>query len=277
MSIKKNLNDALSQIEASEELDRRVMNSTINKNLKKIPFSKYKLAMRTLLIILAVFSSMVIVVSAKEYIFKYTLKKGQRDDKSYQQSVEITEPVNIIQPKDYTCDDVTTLSDMEKKLGVKFVFDTKKYNGKIDQCDIKINDLGKIESVKVRVSEFYDFSKDNHETDKEYDENFTEEEYRVWKAKRKNVDIYISFMTPNASNQTKREFKELGKMTGTSEIKNVKFYAENINTEGFYFILPSEKIQLSKTAVFTNNNIFYYLEANNKVAIEELLDIINEF
>lgn len=277
MNIKRKLNDALAQIEVSEELDKRIINSTIYKEPKKMSFSKYKLATRNLFIILAVFFSMAVVVSAKEYIFKYILNKGQREDGSYQQSVEITTPINILQPKKYTCDNVTTLSDMEEKLGIKFVFDTSKYNETIDKCDIKINDSNEIESVKIRVSEFYDFSKDNYEIDKEYDENFTEEEYRVWNAKRKKVDIYISFMTPAASKQTKKEFKDLGKMTGTSEIKNIEFYAENINTKGFYFILPSERIQLSKTAVFTNNNIFYYLEANKKVTIDELLDIINEF
>lgn len=276
MNIKKKLNDALSGVTASRELDERVMNSTIYKERKK-GFNKYKLETRYLFIVLAIFFSTAVAVSAKEYIFKYILNKVQIDDGSYQQSVEITKPVNIIQPENYSCDNVTTLSDMEEKLGIKFIFDTKKYNGKIDQCNIKTNDLGKIESVKVRVSEFYDFSKDNYEVDKEYDEDFTEAEYRAWNAKRKMVDIYISFMTPESSEQTKKEFKDLGKMTGTSEIKNVKFYAENINTEGFYFILPSERIQLSKTAVFTNNNIFYYLEANKKVTIEELLDIINGF
>ena len=35
MNIKRKLNDALEQIEASEELDKRVMNSTIYKEQKK--------------------------------------------------------------------------------------------------------------------------------------------------------------------------------------------------------------------------------------------------
>ena len=62
MNIKRKLNDALEQIESSEELDKRVMNSTIYKEQKKMLFSKYKLATRNLFIILSVFFSIAVAV-----------------------------------------------------------------------------------------------------------------------------------------------------------------------------------------------------------------------
>lgn len=271
MKNNKTIKNIYKNVHTTEELDKKIFDNTIYKNKKN--FNVRKLVVATCI----VFFSLLTVVVAKEYIYKYVLNKGYRDDGSYIQTVSIDKPVNIIQNKNYSCNDATTLSKLEKDLGIKFVFDNTKYNETISECDIKLNELGEIEKVNIKISEFYDYSKENAEIDLEYDENFTQEEYYKWNSKRKIIGMNITFMTPEAEEETKEEFKNLAELTGTSEIKNVEFFAENINTVGFYFTTPSERIQLSKNAIFVHKNILYVLYANKNVTIEELLEVINEF
>lgn len=269
---KQKITKALSKIEASNDLDKRILNSTVYKTEKKIIFNKKNIVFTGFL----VFFLTITTVFAKEIIFNYILNKKWVDNQ-YEQTITITEPITINPIKNYSCDKVTTLSDLESDLGLKFVFDTSKYNGVVDHCEIKVNDSGDIEEVQLSVSEFYDFSKDNEKIDLEYRDDFSQEEYMAWMSKRKIVDIYISFMTSKASEETKEKFKNLGKVTSSEEVDNKEFFAKNINTEGFYFVFPSEKIPLRKGAMFVNNNILYQLSANRPVEIEELLDIINHF
>ncbi len=272
---KQKISDALSKIEASESLDEKVLNSTVYRlnNKTTRTFNKKRIVFTGFIIFFLVVTT---TVFAQEIIFKYILNKKWVDNQ-YEQTITITEPVNINPIKNYSCDKVTTLSDLELDLGIKFVFDTSKYNGIVDNCEIKINDSGNIEEVQVSVSEFYDFSKDNEKIDSEYRDDFSQEEYMAWMSKRKIVDLYISFMTPEANDETKEKFKNLGKIISSEEVDNIEFFAKNINTEGFYVISPSENIPLRKTAMFVNNNILYQLTANRPVEIEELLDIINQF
>ena len=90
-------------------------------------------------------------------------------------------------------------------------------------------------------------------------------------------------MTEYASKKTKREFANIDIITSTGTTEKLKgiepteFYAPNINTKGFYFILPSKNIPLEKEVIFVNKNILYNFSANKQVSLEELLKIINSF
>ena len=274
MNNKEKINKALEKICVSEDLDKKVMDKTINKLDKKnnFKFSYKKVILGTLVISFL----MVTTVFAKDLIYKYVLNKKWVGEQYYQ-SISLTKPVYINDVKNYTCDNFKTLNDMENILGIKFVFDTSKYNGKINKCEIKLNDEGYIEAVNVSVKDFYDYSEDNKEIDAQYKDDFTQEEFYAWEAKRKITEVYIKFMTQYASLETKEEFKEIQMDSSNVETRNYEFYAKNINTEGYYNLTPSERLALSKFAVFVNNNILYEFYANKLVSIEDLLGIIYEF
>lgn len=81
-----------------------------------------------------------------------------------------------------------------------------------------------------------------------------------------------------ASTETKEELmNKLGRITSNYEPENTEFYLSNINTYGYYNILPSKNIPLRKDIIFVHNNIFYHFAGNRPISITELLDILNEF
>ncbi len=274
MNNKEKIKEALSKIYVSESLDKKIMDETINKINKKKNYNYFN--KKIIIATLTIFFLTITTVFAKDLIYKYVLNKKWVGEQYYQ-SISLTNPVYINDVKNYTCDNFKTLNDMENVLGIKFVFDTSKYNDEINKCEIKLNDEGYIEKVKVSVKDFYDYSEDNKEIDSQYREDFTQEEFYAWEAKRKITEVYIQFMTQYASLETKEEFKEIQMDSSNVETKNYEFYAKNINTEGYYNLTPSERIALSKHVVFVNNNILYYFYANSQVSIEDLLGIIYEF
>ncbi len=271
---KEDIKKALENIKANSSLDEKVFNQTVYKKESKSWHNKIYIKVFTAVAL--VFLLTVTTVFAKDLIYKYVLNKKWVGEQYYQ-SISLTKPVYINDVKNYTCDNFKTLNDMENILGMKFVFDTSKYNGEINKCEIKLNDEGYIEMVNVSVKDFYDYSEENKEIDSQYRDDFTKEEFYAWEAKRKITEVYIEFMTQYASLKTKEEFKEIQMDSSNVETRNYEFFAKNINTEGYYNLTPSERIPLSKHAVFVNNNILYYFYANNQVSIEELLGIIYEF
>ncbi len=271
---KENIKKALENIKASSELDEQIFKQTIYKKESKSWHNKIYIKVFSTLVL--VFLLTVTTVFAKDLIYKYILNKKWVGEQ-YHQSISLTKSVYINDVKNYTCDNFKTLNDMENILGMKFVFDTSKYNGEINKCEIKLNDEGYIEAVNVSVKDFYDYSEENKEIDSQYRDDFTQDEFYAWEAKRKITKVYIQFMTQYASLETQEEFKEIEISSSNVETRNYEFYAKNINTEGYYNLTPSERIPISKDALFVNNNILYQFYANRSVSIEELLGIIYEF
>lgn len=277
MITKQALGEAFSNICASKSFDERVLKATVYKSKKSCTSKKIIYVKKSLITAIVLLCFIATGVTAKEIVHKYILNKEKINEEIYKQSVELDYPVTVIQDNDNSCDNLKSIEDIEKKLGVNFVFNFQKYNYIIDKCDIKKDEKENIESVKVTITEFYDFSEDNKEIDEKFNENFTVEEYMYWNSKRKIITLSISFMTQSASKNTKEEFKNLEEVRGNTELNNTEFYIKSLNTYGFYFILPSERVALSKTAIFIHENILYELTANSQVTIEELLEIINQF
>lgn len=276
---KDNFIKSIEKIKVNKDLDTRILNATIYKDRKNYGFKK-KIVVGIILMSLFLGTG----VLAKEYISELIFKIIKNNDNSYQNNVEINEPVYILENSKITCTDIESLKDLENSLDIKFVFDSNKYNPKINNCDIKKDENGNIESVKVSALEFYDFTKDNAEIDEEYREDFTKEEYLKWQAQRKEIDVYISFMSEYASKKTKEEFKNIEIIrssvdlrSGESNMEMIKYYFKNLNTYGYYFIAPSKRIPLQKEVIFVHNNILYEFSGNKMVTIEELLNIIASF
>lgn len=275
---KEKVTKALNNIKVSEKLDEKILESTIYKSEKKNTYTKFVFSKKILTAVLILLVFTTTTVFAKDFIYNCILNLIQKDDLNYNQNISLTDPVNINENASISCDNISTLSELESALGIKFIFNTSKYNNKINKCDIKTNDNGNIESIEISVLEFYDYSNDNKDIDLEYSEDFTQEEYMAWNSKRKMVDLHITFMTQYASSKTKEEYKNYNIISSTGgHLKAQEFFAENINTSGYYFVSPSENIPLRKDLIFVNNNILYEFSANKPVELQELLEIIKEF
>lgn len=274
--LNKNDFSMFNDIHASKELKNKVLNKTVNKNNvfvhRKIP--KFVVNIIIVLVIALVGCGGVL---ASDLIHKYILTKTIDEDGWNEQYVELNNPVNIKQDNNVTCDNITNLKDLEEGLGIKFVFDTEKYNSQINKCDIRYNESGKIESVEVSVFGFVDFDEYNKTIDPNYKANITNSNFMERNEELKILDVSIAFKTPYASDETNEEFKKIGKIISNYKPENVEFYLPNINTYGYYNTFPSKYIDLSKDAIFVHNNIFYYFGGNNKVTLDELLDLLNKF
>ncbi len=279
MDFKENIANTLNKVKASNELDKKIFDSTINKqNSKLFVLQKPFFRKQTALIIVIAFFSVITIVAASEYVQRYILNKTIDEDGWFKQTVELSESVIINQNNDVTCDNITNLQDLEEKLGIEFVFNPEEYNSQINKCDIRYNDEGEIESVEISIFGFYDFDDYNKKIDPNYKENITNSNYMERNEKLKILDASIAFITPVASQETKDELKnKLGRVTSNYEPENTEFYLPNINTYGYYNIFPSKNIPLSKNAIFVSNNIFYNFSGNRPITIDEILEILNKF
>lgn len=269
MNIKRKLNDALEQIKASDELDKRVMNSTIYKEQKKMSFSKYKLAYSFCIFILVMFISSTVVLAAT-YIYKYVLNVRQDSEGNYEQTLVVKEPVNINDVDNYRCSKGNSLEEIGENLGIKFM-NNNKYNDIIDKCDVQINEEGKIESMSLYIYDYVDYSKENKKI-KGYDDDFDNNVSGYLKGK--HIGLTISFMTQNASNDVKEKFTNLNMVeTGTEmEIKEIKFNDLNIIAHSYSPIRP-EKNRFFTYVVFVHNNIVYTFQGY-RVSVEDIINVI---
>lgn len=279
MDFKENIANTLNKVKASNELDKKIFDSTINKqNSKLFVLQKPFFRKQTALIIVIAFFSVITIVAASEYVQRYILNKTIDEDGWFKQTVELSESVIINQNNDVTCDNITNLQDLEEKLGIEFVFNPEEYNSQINKCDIRYNDEGEIESVEISIFGFYDFDDYNKKIDPNYKENITNSNYMERNRKLKMLDVLIAFITPVASQETKEELgSKLGKIISNYEPENTEFYLSNINTYGYYNISPTKNIPLSKDAIFVYDNVFYHFTGNRPITIEEILKILNKF
>ena len=279
MDFKENIANTLNKVKASNELDKKIFDSTINKqNSKLFVLQKPFFRKQTALIVVIAFFSVITIVAASEYVQRYILNKTIDEDGWFEQTKELSEPVIIDQNNNVTCDNITNLKDLEEKLGIEFVFNPEEYNSQINKCDIRYNDIGEIESVELSVFGFYNFDDYNKKIDPNYKENITNSNYMERNEKLKILDVLIAFITPVASQETKEELEsKLGKVISNYEPENTEFYLPNINAYGYYNISPTKNIPLSKDAIFVYDNVFYHFAGNRPITIEEILKILNKF
>lgn len=266
------------EISASKELKSKIIKQTIKKDEEKFVLKKE--IPRYAFILIIVFSIALIGcggVLASDLIQKYILKTNTEDNYIINQYLEITNPVDIKNYTDDPCENTKKLRELEKKLGIKFVFETDKYNTDIGKCEVKYNSAGKIESIDITVRGFFDFADYNSQIDANFKENITSEKY--WKRNNdlKILDLYITFMTKEASEETKNKYANFEVENRRIDTEITEFYLSNINTYGFFLPSPNKRLDFSRSIYFVYDNILYVFFTNKPLQAEEVVELLKTF
>ena len=266
------------EISASKELKNKIIKQTIKKDEEKFVLKKE--IPRYAFILIIVFSIALIGcggVLASDLIQKYILKTNTEDNYIINQYLEITNPVDIKNYTDDPCENTKNLRELEKKLGIKFVFETDKYNTDIGKCEVKYNSAGKIESIDITVRGFFDFADYNSQIDANFKENITSEKY--WKRNNdlKILDLYITFMTKEASEETKNKYANFEVENRRIDTEITEFYLSNINTYGFFLPSPNKRLDFSRSIYFVYDNILYAFFTNKPLQAEEVVELLKTF
>lgn len=266
------------EISASKELKSKIIKQTIKKDEEKFVLKKE--IPRYAFILIIVFSIALIGcggVLASDLIQKYILKTNTEDNYIINQYLEITNPVDIKNYTDDPCENTKKLRELEKKLGIKFVFETDKYNTDIGKCEVKYNSAGKIESIDITVRGFFDFADYNSQIDANFKENITSEKY--WKRNNdlKILDLYITFMTKEASEETKNKYANFEVENRRIDTEITEFYLSNINTYGFFLPSPNKRLDFSRSIYFVYDNILYVFFTNKPLQAEEVIELLKTF
>lgn len=266
------------EISASKELKNKIIKQTIKKDEEKFVLKKE--IPRYAFILIIVFSIALIGcggVLASDLIQKYILKTNTEDNYIINQYLEITNPVDIKNYTDDPCENTKNLRELEKKLGIKFVFETDKYNTDIGKCEVKYNSAGKIESIDITVRGFFDFADYNSQIDANFKENITSEKY--WKRNNdlKILDLYITFMTKEASEETKNKYANFEVENRRIDTEITEFYLSNINTYGFFLPSPNKRLDFSRSIYFVYDNILYVFFTNKPLQAEEVVELLKTF
>lgn len=266
------------EISASKELKSKIIKQTIKKDEEKFVLKKE--IPRYAFILIIVFSIALIGcggVLASDLIQKYILKTHTEDNYIINQYLEITNPVDIKNYTDDPCENTKKLRELEKKLGIKFVFETDKYNTDIGKCEVKYNSAGKIESIDITVRGFFDFADYNSQIDANFKENITSEKY--WKRNNdlKILDLYITFMTKEASEETKNKYANFEVENRRIDTEITEFYLSNINTYGFFLPSPNKRLDFSRSIYFVYDNILYVFFTNKPLQAEEVVELLKTF
>lgn len=266
------------EISASKELKNKIIKQTIKKDEEKFVLKKE--IPRYAFILIIVFSIALIGcggVLASDLIQKYILKTNTEDNYIINQYLEITNPVDIKNYTDDPCENTKKLSELEKKLGIKFVFETDKYNTDIGKCEVKYNSAGKIESIDITVRGFFDFADYNSQIDANFKENITSEKYWERNNDLKILDLYITFMTKEASEETKNKYANFEVENRRIDTEITEFYLSNINTYGFFLPSPNKRLDFSRSIYFVYDNILYAFFTNKPLQAEEVVELLKTF
>mgnify|MGYP006939886447 CR=1 FL=1 len=266
------------EISASKELKNKIIKQTIKKDEEKFVLKKE--IPRYAFILIIVFSIALIGcggVLASDLIQKYILKTNTEDNYIINQYLEITKPVDIKNYTDDPCENARNLRELEKKLGIKFVFETDKYNTDIGKCEVKYNSAGKIESIDITVRGFFDFADYNSQIDANFKENITSEKYWERNNDLKILDLYITFMTKEASEETKNKYANFEVENRRIDTEITEFYLSNINTYGFFLPSPNKRLDFSRSIYFVYDNILYVFFTNKPLQAEEVVELLKTF
>lgn len=190
-------------------------------------------------------------------------------------SLVIRKPANIKDVVNLSCDSIKTLGDLEDILGIDLVFEGVD-DKEVGLCDIKLDDNGKVESVEVSVLGFDLFTDYNSKIDQNYKDNLTSVDYLQRNQDLKILDLQISFMGENASDEVKEYFANISTINAEDISRAKNFKANNLGVRVFYYPVPSERIMLSKYFMFKQDNVLYTFVANSKTTMDEVIEIIKK-
>ena len=230
-------------LKTSDNLKQRILNKTINKKetkFKRIP----KLAYTISLILLVSFISCSIVFAAI-YMSTTTFNKRVDDKGDYHQGIILKDPVEIKDDGTFEISQDTTLADIENDLDIQFADNIDK-SSVVSTYDIKKNDDGKIEAVELFIRDYMILG----------------DKYGQ-KVEPSRIDLYIFFMTPNASEEIKTKFTNLyDYIDAWEEMKITEVKLNKINAIAYVYnpFNSNSTPKLLNYAVFTYDNIAYYYQ-----------------
>lgn len=259
-------------LKTSENLKQRILEKTFNN--KKTNFTKINKLVYTVSLILLVSIISCSIVFATIYTSTTTFNKKIDESGTYHQGVVLKDPVEIKDDGTFKCGQGMTLIDIENKLNMHFADNIDK-TSTINNCNVTINNEGKIEAVYLRIDDYIDYNEENIQMDED-DNN------KDW-FKSKHITLNISFMTQNASLDVKEKFNHLYD-NETSEKKKVTETKLNTINAIAYSYTPYPNGAVGSTyntktpryynyVIFTYNNIVYFFNGF-KVNCEDIIKTI---
>lgn len=176
---------------ASDELKKRILDSTVNKieepvfKMKKKRLPKLAYAGVTIFVVAILGIG---VVFAKEYVEQYILKRqAVNHDDEY--LLTLLYPVETTGEANLTCKDGITLEEVEENLGITLLGHNEDFNIVFNKsCDINNDKNGKTMDLTLSSKDSYDFH---------YTEN---------NPFNKKVGVYLMFYTDYATNEIKEKY-----------------------------------------------------------------------
>lgn len=235
MDFKENIANTLNKVKASEDLDKKILDATVNKSSVKF-FRKKNVFFRKLSFIVAilVFVSVGGAV-AKAIIENYYFTKTQEGNKQ-SEVLSVTGKVMIKDNAMIDCNNPINLKEIEEDLGVSFLISSDDY---LDYCYANINNENKIENVIFELRD-------------------------VDLGEMHDVIVNISFMTQNASSEIEKSFLRAAGIeyisSGDEESSGVveTYYSKKLKTT-IYMVREGNEYFESYVAFFVYDNIVYVL------------------
>ena len=254
MDFKENIANTLNKVKASEELDKKVFNVTVNNKSSVKFFKKRNVFFRKLSFIVAilVFVSVSGAV-AKAIIENYYFTKTKEGNKQ-SEVLSVTGKVTIKDNAMIDCNNPINLKEIEENLDVSFLISSDEY---LDYCYTNINSENKIENVVfelrgVDLGEMHD------------------------------VIFNISFMTQNASPEIEKAFLRAAGIesyisSGEEESSSLveTYYSKKLQTT-IYMVREGDEHFESYVPFFVYNNIVYSIfpPAATKEQIIKTLELL---
>ena len=236
MDFKKNIANTLNKVKASEELDKRVLNVTVNKSSvkffkKKNIFFK-KLSFIALILVLVSIGGVVTKAIIENYYFTKT-KEGNKQS----EVLSVTGKVKIKDNAIIDCNNPINLKEIEEDLGVSFLISSDDY---LDYCYANINSENKIENVIFELRD-------------------------VDLGEMHDVIVNISFMTQNASPEIEKAFLRAAGIESyiSSDEEESSglvetYYSKKLQTT-IYMVREGDEYFESYVPFFVYDNIVYIL------------------
>lgn len=257
-------------LQTSEKLKQKILDQTINDckfKSKPVLTRMQKLAF-TLSILFVISFVSCIGVLAVEIINTHLLKTTVGNDGNFYQTFELDNPVIINDVKNFKCKGIS-LEEIGDSLGIEFIIDSR-FNNIVDNCEIKTNKEGKLESAHLYIYDHKDYSEENNKIE-EYDSNF---ENAIGWLKGKHLSLNISFMTQYASNDTKEEFKKLNETMTPYPMDTKLIELDNLGVTAYTYEPANRNPGRFFTfVVFEKDNILYNY-GGYRLLIDDLVNTI---
>ncbi len=232
MDFKENIANTLNKVKISEDLDKKILDATVNKSSVKF-FKKRNVFFRKLSFIVAILVFVSVGGAVAKAIIENYYTKTQEGNKQ-SEALSVTGKVTIKENAMIDCNNSINLKEIEEDLGVSFLISSDEY---LDYCYANINSEEKIENVVFELRD-------------------------VDLGEMHDVIINIGFMTQNASPEIEKAFLRAAgiEYISSSEEESSGFvetyYSKKLQTT-IYMVNEGNEYFESYVPFFVYDNIVY--------------------